>query len=232
MNLYTTQPPRQDKTKSVNESNTKIQSDDFDNRTQTTPSKNYRIDKKLEQKAGQVDLIELDQDAIKGSNSIPYEKEFKGFSTALASSRTLQRPELDVEARRVLRVHFTDHILKDLERLQNECGKPTAAVYADNILRTIRAMRDRSPFDPFLEVVMALYDAMAYQNRWLSYSKKQYIEVHNLLKNLANREFVRNDHIEKAILELEDIGLDTLPYEVDIDFGIDDYDADSEEPTS
>ena len=83
-------------------------------------------------------------------------------------------PKLDADAQRILRAHFARQILTDLRRIQQHCGKPTSAVYADSLLRTMRSMRDLSPFDPYLEVAMALYDALAYQNRWFGYNASQF----------------------------------------------------------
>jgi hypothetical protein len=122
------------------------------------------------------------------------------------------REEQDAE--RILRVHFVNSILADLRQIQRHCGTPAAAMYADNILRTIRAMRDLVSYDPYVEVVLALYDAMAFQNQWLHYTAKQYEGAHRVLWNLAKRPQLRNNDIENAIVALEDLGFDTTPFEM------------------
>ncbi|HAG83020.1 MAG TPA: hypothetical protein DCL61_18125, partial [Cyanobacteria bacterium UBA12227] len=53
-------------------------------------------------------------------------------------------------------VEITRAIVGDLQKLQQYSGEPMAAVYADNLLRTMRTLRDKLPFDPYTEVVMAL----------------------------------------------------------------------------
>jgi hypothetical protein len=92
-------------------------------------------------------------------------------------------------------------------------------MYADSILRTIPAMRDLVPFDPYTEVAMALYDAMAFQNRWLDYTAEQYEGAHHLLRNFAVRSQLRNNDIENAIMDLEDLGFDTTPFGMDVELG-------------
>jgi hypothetical protein len=144
-------------------------------------------------------------------------------STAFSKelSTPLSSPGLtgDRDADRILRVHFATPILADLRKIQRHCGTPAAAVYADSILRTIRAMRDLVPFDPYTELAMALYDAMAFQNRWLDYTAEQYEGAHHLLRNLADRSQLRNNDIENAIMDLEDLGFDTTPFEMNVELG-------------
>jgi hypothetical protein len=90
-------------------------------------------------------------------------------------------------------------------------------MYADSILRTIRAMRDLVPFDPYTEAAMALYDAMAFQNQWLNYTAEQYEGAHRLLRNLVGRSQLRNNDIENAIMDLEDLGFNTTPFGMNTD---------------
>jgi hypothetical protein len=78
-------------------------------------------------------------------------------------------------------------------------------------------MRDLVPFDPYTEVAMALYDAMAFQNRWLDYTAEQYEGAHHLLRNLAVRSQLRNNDIENAIMDLEELGFDTTPIEMSVE---------------
>jgi hypothetical protein len=125
----------------------------------------------------------------------------------------------DRDTDRILRVHFVNPILADLRKIQRHCGTPAAAMYADSILRTIRAMRDLVPFDPYTEVAMALYDAMAFQDRWLDYTAEQYEGAHHLLRNFAVRSQLRNNDIENAIMDLEDLGFDTTPFGMNGDLG-------------
>lgn len=89
-----------------------------------------------------------------------------------------------------------------------------AAVYVKILLNRIRAMRALLTFDPFLEVLMAFHDSLAVENKWFEYSAEQYEKAYNLLKRLGQKRSIKNEMIEKAIMELEDIGFDTTPFEL------------------
>lgn len=78
-------------------------------------------------------------------------------------------------------VEITKTLLVDLQKLSSYSGEPVAEVYADNVLRTMRLMRDKLPFDPYREVVMALHDAFLFQNRWIDYKASQYKRLYDLL---------------------------------------------------
>ncbi|MBD2364947.1 hypothetical protein H6G36_27940 [Anabaena minutissima FACHB-250] len=118
-------------------------------------------------------------------------------------------------------VEITQALLVDLQKLYSYSGEPIAAVYADNLLRTMRKMRDKLPFDPYTEVVMALHDALFFQNRWIDYKTSQYKGVCELLTSLVNQETISNSSVEDSILALEDLGFDTLPFGIKIDDGLD-----------
>jgi hypothetical protein len=92
-------------------------------------------------------------------------------------------------------------------------------MYADNILRSIRAMRDLASYDPYVEVALALYDAMAFQNQWLNYTAEQYEGAHRVLRKLAGRSQLRNNDTENSILDLEDLGFATTPFEMNGELG-------------
>ncbi|MGF1979817.1 MAG: hypothetical protein RMY30_030105 [Nostoc sp. CmiSLP01] len=118
-------------------------------------------------------------------------------------------------------VEITKTLLVDLQKLSSYTGEPIAAVYADNLLRTMRSLRDKLPFDPYTEVVMALHDALFFENRWIDYNANQYKGVCELLTSLVNQETINNSSVESAILTLENLGFDTLPFGVKIDDNLD-----------
>ena len=117
-------------------------------------------------------------------------------------------------------VEITKSLLVDLQK-SSYSGEPMASVYADNLIRTMRTMRDNLPFDPYTEVVMALHDAMAFQNRWIDYNASQYQGVCNLLTSLVNQEHIDNFSVESAILTLLNLGFDVLPFGVKFDESLD-----------
>ncbi|MTJ49910.1 hypothetical protein [Dolichospermum sp. UHCC 0259] len=124
-------------------------------------------------------------------------------------------------------IEITKSILIDFQKLSSCSGEPIASVYADNLLRTMQNMRDKLPFYPYTEVVMALHDALAYSNHWIDYNASQYQGVCELLTSLINQETINNSSVETAILTLENLGFDTLPFGVKLDESLD-LDKDNE----
>ncbi|SRR6266498_967087 len=113
----------------------------------------------------------------------------------------------------VFRSYFGRQILADIVQLQKHTGEPTAAIYADSILKNIRRFRDRAPLEPFLEVLMALHDAMAFENRWIRYDATQYEGALKLLKSYVNQK-LDNSKSSKAIVKLSQLGFETIPFGV------------------
>ncbi len=124
----------------------------------------------------------------------------------------------DQKAQLILRTHFANQILADLNKIQKHCRNINVAVYVDSLLRTMRAMEELSPYDPYIEVVIALHDALAYKNSWEKFSAEQYKGAYRVLKELAKRQRINNDIAEKAIMKLEELGFNTTPFRLDIDF--------------
>jgi len=58
-------------------------------------------------------------------------------------------------------VEITKAILVDLQKRSSCSGEPMASVYADNLLRTMRNMRDKLPFDPY-KSLRNTYDLIGY----------------------------------------------------------------------
>jgi hypothetical protein len=114
-------------------------------------------------------------------------------------------------------VETTKSLLSDLKQLSRYAGEPVAAVFADSLLRKMRSLHDMYMDDPYTEIVMALHDALAYQNNWIEYGNEQYQDVYNLFLSLVEREKITNIEVENAIITLEQIGFDTLPFGVKLD---------------
>ena len=127
--------------------------------------------------------------------------------------------ELDDYAKRILKIHFVNSVLSDLLEIQKVCEMPEKArSYVENMLSTMRTMRDMLPFDPYLDVVMALHNAMAFRDSWVNYKPNQYTIAYDILKTLANRSTPSFSRIGQAIVKLEEEGFDTIPFGEDIDW--------------
>ena len=88
------------------------------------------------------------------------------------------------------------------------------ATYVRRLLSTIRMMRDLSPDDPHLDILLALHDAMAFRDRWAEYTAEQYAGVSEILKQLVRREHLSSGVVRTAIMSLEDLGFDTTPFDI------------------
>lgn len=130
-------------------------------------------------------------------------------------------PKFDEDAQRILRAHFMEQILSDLQEIKKHSGMPSAAIYAGSLLRTMRTMRDSSVYDPVLDVVMALHDAMAFEDGWANYKADQYEEAYHIFKNLVKLSNPHQDKIENAICDLERIGFVIMPFALEYDLEID-----------
>jgi hypothetical protein len=117
----------------------------------------------------------------------------------------------------IMRSSLVKPILKCLRDVQHHAGTPNAALYINEILYSIRDLEDKSPHDPFLEVLSALYMALAYENQWADYTADQYESVGHLLRRLSRRPFPKPNYIEKAIIAMEDLGFDTTPIPISIE---------------
>lgn len=127
--------------------------------------------------------------------------------------------ELDDYAKRILKIHFVTRILSDLLKIQQVCEMPEKArSYVENMLSTMRTMRDMLPFDPYLDVVMALHNAMAFRDSWVNYKPNQYTIAYGILKTMAKSTNPKFSQIGQAVVKLEEEGFDTIPFGEDIDW--------------
>ena len=127
--------------------------------------------------------------------------------------------ELDNYAKRILKIHFVNSILSDLLEIQKVCEMPEKARnYVENMLSTMRTMRDMLPFDPYLDVVMALHNAMAFRDSWVNYKPNQYTIAYDILKTMAKSRDPSFSQIGQAVVKLEEKGFDTIPFGEDIDW--------------
>ena len=168
---------------------------------------------------------------VEGSSSTP--EQARGHAGGVraraaaeqASSWSRSRVEVGADAELIMRAHLAREILADLRQIQQYCGQPLAAAYSGALLTAMRAMRDLAPTDPYLEVVMALHDALAFDNNWVSYTPDQYESAYQVLATLARARRVDEEKAEKAIAQLEKLGFDSTPFHADADFDHDPDDA-------
>ncbi len=113
--------------------------------------------------------------------------------------------------KRILRKHFLDEVLIQLSNLAKFARSELAANYANRLFRSMRLVRDRLPEDPFSAVILALHDALAFENNWVRYTSEQYARAREILIRFGNQD-LHEDKALKAVAALEDIGFDTTPF--------------------
>lgn len=192
------------------ESDHRLESDD---KSQTI-NKVVRLDQYRTQREG------------KGAGSTEENESFTATLHSTASQKPLtdipisgggvfRKPSIEFTA--VVRAQLTRPILDALEKIQPHALSPDALVYINDILHTIKQMERAIPRDPFLEVLFAFYDAVSFENQWKDFDATGFAEVRDVLKKCAKRPELRQSDIEKAIMRLEKIGLDTTPIPVVLD---------------
>jgi hypothetical protein len=163
--------------------------------------------------------MDIKQAVLENLELLPSEKqqEVLGFIQSLLPH--------DPAKQKDLRLPFVEQILIDLDRIQwLRDGLPSAA-YAGHLMRTIKAMFKQIPADPLTEVLMALHDAMAYQNHWIQYTAEQYQNASGLIQDLSDRPQLTRQDTTQALQVLEELGFNTLPYEITIISDTDEDDA-------
>jgi hypothetical protein len=121
-------------------------------------------------------------------------------------------PKIDLRAQFVIRKHYAKTLVAYLSKVQQFSGEPQVANYVGPLLNSILVMRDTIPFDPYVEVTMAFYDAIAYKDGWANCRAEQYEGAKNLLSKLANKPSINRGDVDRGLDELEALGFDVLPF--------------------
>lgn len=119
-----------------------------------------------------------------------------------------------IQALQILRSHYADKILEYLARIEPAAGSPEMEFFVSGLLRTIRQMRDNCPEEPLTDIALALYDSITFEKRWFCFTSNQYSEARRIITEIASRKHLGYDAIKRAIVELEEAGFDTTPYQL------------------
>lgn len=128
--------------------------------------------------------------------------------------------EVDLESQLIIRSEFVNEIIPEIKGIIENINHPSANGYAFRLFEVIRRMRDVLVFDPFTNLIMAFFDALAYENKWAKYTKDQFEKAIKIIVGLADRKLISDDTVDKEIVKLDSIGFNILPYSdiVDDDF--------------
>jgi hypothetical protein len=109
------------------------------------------------------------------------------------------------------RTLYYQTILQAIEMLQTHAGRPEARCHVEAIFQAIRELEEHAPEESLLEVWLAFYDALAYDDLWLTYTAKQYQTAYRILAAMGTQPITAHQ-IEDTIAALDDAGFDTMPY--------------------
>lgn len=155
--------------------------------------------------------MNIEQAVIENLRELPSQNQQEVLTFIKALQEKLE-PQSSVQ--QALRSRLTDQLLPELQHIQRFHDGFPSAVYADSLLRTMQDMFTQFPDHPLTEVLTVLHDAMAFQNRWSSYTPEQYQEVYVLLESLSLCQSLSQSDVSQAIQQLSQVGLNTMPYEV------------------
>jgi len=137
-----------------------------------------------------------------------------GIFTRDLDQRSKPRQPSD-EYLRIMRRHFVGLILNALDQVEPHCGSTSAALYINQVLNGTKEMENKSPDDPFLRILYAFFDALAFKDRWIDFTADQYNVARRILSHYSEQIHLRTGDIAKAIIKLEEAGFDTIPFELD-----------------
>jgi hypothetical protein len=155
--------------------------------------------------------MNLEQTVLSALRTLPSQKQ----EEVLVFIQSLQHElKPDPAVQQIVQQYFVSKILSDLQRIHQDPDEPPSPVYADSLIRTIREVRDIAPSALLVKVLLTLHDAMAFQNRWVTYTEAQYNAAYSLLKDLADLQSLSHEDVQEATRSLEVIGFDTMPFDV------------------
>ncbi len=121
--------------------------------------------------------------------------------------------EKSESAVRIVRTFYTKKINASLEWLSmNHETAMSSTPYIQPLLENLKEYRDEHFTDAYSSFLSALYDALAGDDSWVKLRREDFAEIMKIVTSLNNRRKLDYDTIDKAINELEELGLDSTPF--------------------
>lgn len=121
--------------------------------------------------------------------------------------------EKSESAVRIVRTFYTKKINASLEWLSTNHKTPMSSTpYIQPLLDNLKKYRDEHFVDPYSSFLSALYDALVSDDSWMKLKREDFAELIKIIIPLSNRRQLGYDTIDKAINELEKLGLDSTPF--------------------
>ncbi|WPD23057.1 MAG: hypothetical protein SD837_00540 [Candidatus Electrothrix scaldis] len=117
------------------------------------------------------------------------------------------------QAIKINRTYYTKKILSCLDELSRQrTSVADSILHVQQMLNCMKEYVDKHYRDSFSSFVSTCYDALVFDDNWISLTEEQYRSMKVIFTDLNNRNNISYDQIDKSIAKLESIGLDTTPF--------------------
>lgn len=114
---------------------------------------------------------------------------------------------------RIVRTFYTKKVNASLEWLSmNHETAMSSTPYIQPLLENLKEYRDEHFIDAYSSFLSALYDALVSDDSWMKLRREDFAKIMEITISLNNRRKLDYDTIDKAINELEKLGLDSTPF--------------------
>jgi hypothetical protein len=105
-------------------------------------------------------------------------------------------------------------LLAHLDGAAAHAQTPSAGVYVYHIDRLATDALDRFFDDGFLDLLLAVRNALVINNAWMRYSAAQIQSIQALIRKYARLSANNGQAFRHGILELNQLGIDTTPFDL------------------
>ncbi|MCW8896954.1 MAG: hypothetical protein OQJ96_01430 [Flavobacteriales bacterium] len=120
----------------------------------------------------------------------------------------------DDEAVKIVRTHYTKSILDNLDWISEnfDMNEPDSLPVFNEMFATINEYIINSPKDPFSSLLQGLYEGLVFNSMFLNLEACNYINISKILKNHNNRKNLSYKDVDKALIKLESLGINSTPF--------------------
>jgi hypothetical protein len=123
---------------------------------------------------------------------------------------------------RMTRPLLVQRLLDQLDGLTASAGTPAGGVHVLRIEQLAVQAIEQFFDDGFLSLLLAVRNALAIENAWMAYTSEQIREIQDVIRKYADYPSNNGLLFRQAVLELEQRGVETLPFEIPSDLLTDD----------
>lgn len=121
---------------------------------------------------------------------------------------------MSTKAQKIARSPFAKAILQELTWMRDNQVPGTAEIApkAYRLFTLIQDYTERRFSDPFSSYLNALFDGLCSDDRWADIDQKGYAQIEEITRHLASQRLDDYHKVDKAIMQLEALGINTTPY--------------------